>query len=50
MRYGGEGECESDMRENVAGIDLRKFFWSVFGRSHMINDSQSWVGRTNFRA
>ena len=32
------------------GSDLRKFFWSVFGRSHMINDSQSWVGRTNFRA
>ena len=21
-----------------SGIDLRKFFWSVFGRSHMIND------------
>ena len=32
------------------GIDLRNFFWSVFGQSHMINDSQSWVGRTNFRA
>ena len=31
------------------GIDLRKKFWSVFGRSHMINESQSWVGRTNFR-
>ena len=32
------------------GIDLRNFFWLVYGRSHMINDSQSWVGRTNFRA
>ena len=30
---------------------LKKFFLVVFfGRSHMINDSQSWVGRTNFRA
>ena len=34
----------------MTGIDLRRLFWSVFGRSHMINDSQSWVGQTNFRA
>ena len=38
-----------EFNDREPGIDLRKFFWSVFGRSHMINDSQSWVGLTNFR-